>query len=1230
MTNKIVKRIWQAHACKKSLGLLVIATLFVSIFIAAISVQPVIGAWLGDWNHRRLITVNKSDVAGDLTDFPVLVYLSASSGEGKSDVTSIFDVVGSDYNAIAFANEGGERYYFEVERWDSINKKAWIWVKLNVSSVSDTSFYIYYDSTKNGSTYADSTKVWDSHFKAVYHMRDKTASTIEDSTGNNNDGTKKAANEPQEISSFIDKGQHFDGTNDNIGCGNDTSLIVGKVTLEAFVVFDSVPGPTDFIGVLGRWDPPANKRSYTFYVYAQQIRLAVSDDGTWTAGHRAECHDGTLVSTTAQNYYAGTYDTSPKIYRNGTDVTVADWDEIDGNALAGTAALTLGCNLNTGVPYRFLNGKLDEVRISDIARSAAWIKATYETERDHFLTYGTEDTFSRCTLNSPSSGTTVTEWTVNFNYTPRFEVPIENCSLWLNLSGTWQRAQWNTTSVQNDTENTISYTFSTEGTYVWNIEVFNSTGSIFASLNWTIIVDVPPRVRNVGSNSTSIPENGTILLHSQGYDDIGLDQAWLATNETGSWKNYTMQSIWSLGSNLLEPLADHVSVVYSNSSGDYIYVFGGYNATGWEQLIDRVYVYDLAADTWSLVNTKMPTGGVRYAGIQVGKGIYLFGGRLPGGTALNHTSVYFPENNTWNTAKSDMPYGAFSHGICYDLNGDGLIHVFGGYNHITGQLSAHTTYNVASDTFDTSPADLPDGRQGFAWGVYNGKLYVIAGVRWTGSGYAGQDDVFCYDSSSNTWTSKTPLPVNRGGSMGYTQIGEYMYWVEGWGGNVDEHFYKEVYRYSFVDDEWTKVTDGFYANDGNWICTIGNKLYVTGGRNESGAHNWLQVMKQDVGRVVDLNGVSQTWAWSNFTWSNSSIAAGTTIQWKIYYNDTHGQVVGTGTLTFAVTSGETGPPSIIVDPAVTDAALGNDYVIHVNVTNAIDLYAWEFQLSYNPAILDLTSTAIVTGGINEPTQTFYSLTDEISGHLWWAVSTTYPTTSGITYSEHAIFEIRFHTIGIGTSNLELYGTFLSYSNGTEIIHTVANGTIHIDAPDLIVTGINVLNLGCSLYKNDTYANGTTYFYPVEVAIQNIGNISADGFYVKLEVYWVTGSLLEGSQEIFIANLNEGATTVANFTGLFHPMQTGYYRLTATVDSRANISESNETNNVRLLDNVKVTVIGDLNGDSVVDILDGVRISLAWDSTPIAGWWNIKADLNHNDEVSILDAARASLHWGETM
>ncbi|MCK4635108.1 MAG: hypothetical protein KAT37_04500, partial [Candidatus Aenigmarchaeota archaeon] len=42
------------------------------------------------------------------------------------------------------------------------------------------------------------------------------------------------------------------------------------------------------------------------------------------------------------------------------------------------------------------------------------------------------------------------------------------------------------------------------------------------------------------------------------------------------------------------------------------------------------------------------------------------------------------------------------------------------------------------------------------------------------------------------------------------------------------------------------------------------------------------IYAQDMGDVVD------TWTWSNFTWKNSSLSLGTTVTWKIYYNDTSG------------------------------------------------------------------------------------------------------------------------------------------------------------------------------------------------------------------------------------------------------------------------------------------------------------------------------------------------------
>jgi len=334
---------------------------------------------------------------------------------------------------------------------------------------------------------------------------------------------------------------------------------------------------------------------------------------------------------------------------------------------------------------------------------------------------------------------------------------------------------------------------------------------------------------------------------------------------------------------------------------------------------------------------------------------------------------------------------------------------------------------------------------------------------------------------------------------------------------------------------------------------------------------------------------------------------------------------------YTVGSEESGfETAIRINPAASSALLDSDCVVYVEVVNITDLYAWEFHLTYNQTVLDMTSCSIVPGGLNEPIYTFHNLTDESNGHLWLAVSTTFPNTTGISYSQHAIVEIHYRTIAIGISNLSLYDTILSDSNANPISHEVANGSITVgEATDLTVTSINILNHACSIYANDTYVNGTTYYYPVEVTIRNTGATSATSFYVKLEVYWINGSMTEASTEKYVSELAVETTAIVNFTNIFHPIHTQYYRLIATVDSKNNITESDETNNGLTLDNIPVAVIGDVNGDRVVNLFDGVILSLAWTASPSDPQWNIKADVNHDGHIDILDGTRVSINWGKT-
>ena len=69
---------------------------------------------------------------------------------------------------------------------------------------------------------------------------------------------------------------------------------------------------------------------------------------------------------------------------------------------------------------------------------------------------------------------------------------------------------------------------------------FTGPDGIFAASNSTVTIDILPRCRDANSNTTTPKEGAPVKLFAQGYDGIGLESAWLSTDESGSWTNYTM------------------------------------------------------------------------------------------------------------------------------------------------------------------------------------------------------------------------------------------------------------------------------------------------------------------------------------------------------------------------------------------------------------------------------------------------------------------------------------------------------------------------------------------------------------------------------------------------------------------------------------------------------------------------------------------------------------------
>ena len=95
------------------------------------------------------------------------------------------------------------------------------------------------------------------------------------------------------------------------------------------------------------------------------------------------------------------------------------------------------------------------------------------------------------TLYGPGDGSTITSYSLNFTYRPTITGNDTFVIAKLVINGSLTAAA-NQTAIINAASNQISYTFSSNGTYLWNVQVQNSTNTIVSAVDFTVKVAVPP------------------------------------------------------------------------------------------------------------------------------------------------------------------------------------------------------------------------------------------------------------------------------------------------------------------------------------------------------------------------------------------------------------------------------------------------------------------------------------------------------------------------------------------------------------------------------------------------------------------------------------------------------------------------------------------------------------------------------------------------------------------
>lgn len=324
------------------------------------------GAAITGYSDSCTIVIDHNNISGssDLTDFPLYVEIS---NYGLATVANGGVMQNSNGYDIAFSDANNNNALdFEIESYDETTGELLAWVKVpTLSASTDTEIKLFYG--KSGvSSNPSSTATWTSDYKAVWHFN----GNLNDATSNNNDGTNNGSSSSN---AKLGSGRYFDGASDwiNVAHSNSLDITGNTITLEAWV---RAPVPNGDDSPFIMKSPSVNNERYMLGIDGSATNNNVNNRLTTSNGHVRD--DDSQIPNNTWTHVAMVYDGSEKtIFVNGSSVAT---HSVSGNILSTTADLQIAKRNDA----RYFNGTLDELKISDVAKSDDWIATEYSNQND--------------------------------------------------------------------------------------------------------------------------------------------------------------------------------------------------------------------------------------------------------------------------------------------------------------------------------------------------------------------------------------------------------------------------------------------------------------------------------------------------------------------------------------------------------------------------------------------------------------------------------------------------------------------------------------------------------------------------------------------------------------------------------------------------------------------------------------------------------------------------------
>jgi PKD repeat protein len=363
------------HACTDGLAL-IFALLFVANVVEADDYST--------WTYSAAITLNTTasgaNVANNVTNFPVLIRLNPGNFSGFANTLA----GGAD---IRFAKKDGTHLAYQIERWvdgASNNDTAEIWVKLDTvyGNNSTQSIKLFWGKSSAGDSSSGSA-VFDTAngFQAAWHLGEPGTGNTIDATINNYTGTANGTTRPVDTIGIIGRAKKFDGAASYFDVTGSASGKLnfpqgGPYTISAWVYTNVANGAYhDFVAKGDHQYSVDISNSNNWQI------TEFKDNVGWVAA-------GSAAAAGAWQYFAGVRNgTGISLYVNGVHVADSNFAYASVLPRISTFDVTIGWNLDSagfgsgGAGSHFFNGRVDELILANMVRSADWIKLCYENQK---------------------------------------------------------------------------------------------------------------------------------------------------------------------------------------------------------------------------------------------------------------------------------------------------------------------------------------------------------------------------------------------------------------------------------------------------------------------------------------------------------------------------------------------------------------------------------------------------------------------------------------------------------------------------------------------------------------------------------------------------------------------------------------------------------------------------------------------------------------------------------